>query len=555
MYCDKENVNILTALLVRHGVKHVVVCLGSRNAPLAHNFNECPDLTCHSMTDERSAAFFALGIRQQTNTPVAVCVTSGSALLNTLPGTAEAAYQQQGIIIISADRPAAWIGQNDGQTLPQQNALGCFVEKSVSIPEPHNSEERWMCNRLINEAMIAHSMPHHPSVHINVPISEPLFSFSTPLLPEERVVKRIDWHNETERSSIMQFFCQAERRMIVVGQMPQDKALDNTLALMSEHAVVLSEPISCSSTHPVLTDQMIHAMGQDAASYHPECIIYIGGNTISKRLRAFLRSFDKATVQINISADGELHDISQNASFLLCASADSVISSMLCCMKQSDTADCYRMKWKNLQLDVRKKLEAYPTPYSQMMAVKEFEQRIADNAHAIYYANSMAIRLAALYAKGYRHCNRGLNGIEGSLSVAAGAAAAAAAGGCLKNTYCVIGDLSFFYDENALWQRSISPNLRIMMLNNGRGGIFGMLKGLKDSPAYHGIVNGQHSANAKGICEQFGVDYLCANDADSLMAGIDWLQQSANGKPMLLEVITNPETDEEVYTGFYKTLR
>ncbi|MEE1315682.1 MAG: thiamine pyrophosphate-binding protein, partial [Prevotella sp.] len=149
MYCDKENVNILTALLVKHGVKHVVVCPGSRNAPLAHNFNECPDLTCHSMTDERSAAFFALGIRQQTNTPVAVCVTSGSALLNTLPGTAEAAYQQQGIIIISADRPAAWIGQNDGQTLPQQNALGCFVEKSVSIPEPHNSEERWMCNRLI----------------------------------------------------------------------------------------------------------------------------------------------------------------------------------------------------------------------------------------------------------------------------------------------------------------------------------------------------------------------------------------------------------------------
>ena len=224
-------------------------------------------------------------------------------------------------------------------------------------------------------------------------------------------------------------------------------------------------------------------------------------------------------------------------------------------MTQSDRADCYRMKWKNLQLEVRKKLEAYPTPYSQMMAVKEFEQRIADNAHAVYYANSMAIRLAALYAKGYRHCNRGLNGIEGSLSVAAGAAAAAAAGGCLKNTYCVIGDLSFFYDENALWQRSISPNLRIMMLNNGRGGIFGMLKGLKDSPAYHGIVNGQHSANAKGICEQFGVDYLCANDADSLMAGIDWLQQSASGKPMLLEVITNPETDEEVYTGFYKTLR
>mgnify|MGYP002514545798 CR=1 FL=1 len=109
MYCDKENINILTALLVKHGVRHVVVCPGSRNAPLAHNFNECPELTCHSMTDERSAAFFALGIRQQTLTPVAICVTSGSALLNTLPGVAEATYQQQQqqnyIILLSPTSP------------------------------------------------------------------------------------------------------------------------------------------------------------------------------------------------------------------------------------------------------------------------------------------------------------------------------------------------------------------------------------------------------------------------------------------------------------------
>ena len=101
MYCDKENVNILTALLVAHGIEDIVVCPGSRNAPLVHNFNECPELTCHAVTDERSAAFIALGIRQQKRMPVAVCVTSGSALLNLLPGVAEAAYQQQGIIAVS----------------------------------------------------------------------------------------------------------------------------------------------------------------------------------------------------------------------------------------------------------------------------------------------------------------------------------------------------------------------------------------------------------------------------------------------------------------------
>ena len=105
MYSDKENVHILTALLVQHGVRHIVVCPGSRNSALSHNFNEHPDIICHPATDERSAGFLALGIALQTrNQPVAVCVTSGSALLNVLPAVAEADYQRCGIVIISDDR-------------------------------------------------------------------------------------------------------------------------------------------------------------------------------------------------------------------------------------------------------------------------------------------------------------------------------------------------------------------------------------------------------------------------------------------------------------------
>ncbi len=123
MFSSKENINILTSLLIDYGVEHIVVCPGSRNAPIVHNFNEVAGFTCHPVTDERSAAFVAMGIAQQTGGIVAVCVTSGSALLNTLPGAAEASYQNKGIVIISADRPQAWIGQLDGQTMPQPGAL------------------------------------------------------------------------------------------------------------------------------------------------------------------------------------------------------------------------------------------------------------------------------------------------------------------------------------------------------------------------------------------------------------------------------------------------
>ena len=155
MYSNKENVNILTSLLVAHGVRHAVVCPGSRNSPIVHNLTECPDIQCHSVTDERSAGFYALGMSLCLCEPVVVCVTSGTALLNLAPAVAEAFYQRASLIVISADRPPQWIEQLDGQTLPQPGVFGSFVRKSVSLPEPHDDETRWYCNRLVNEALLS----------------------------------------------------------------------------------------------------------------------------------------------------------------------------------------------------------------------------------------------------------------------------------------------------------------------------------------------------------------------------------------------------------------
>ena len=155
MFVNKENVNILTSLLIEHGVKRAVVCPGSRNAPIVHNLNECGSIECYPVTDERSAGFYALGMSLADDTPVVVCVTSGTALLNLAPAVAEATYQHHGLIVISSDRPAAWIGQLDGQTLHQPDAFGCFVCKSVNLPEPHDEIERWHCKRLANKALMA----------------------------------------------------------------------------------------------------------------------------------------------------------------------------------------------------------------------------------------------------------------------------------------------------------------------------------------------------------------------------------------------------------------
>ena len=254
MYSNKDNVNILTALLVAHGIKHAVVCPGSRNAPIVHNLNECPDIQCYPVTDERSAGFYALGMSQAIKAPVAVCVTSGTALLNLAPAVAEAYYQHIPLVVISADRPPQWINQLDGQTLPQPDALGCFVRKAVTLPEGSKNEQHWYCNRLVNEALMIKNAP----VHINVPISEPLFDFSVPSLPAER---KIDWLpadiSASTLSHVTCMFLQAKRPMLISGQ-PMNPLMDEAVSLVA-----------------------------DDESYVPDFVLYIGGSIVSKRLKHF----------------------------------------------------------------------------------------------------------------------------------------------------------------------------------------------------------------------------------------------------------------------------
>ena len=134
MYSDKKNVLQLVALLRAHGIRRAVLCPGSRNVPLVQAFATCEDFECFSVTDERSAGFFAVGLALHVQAPVVVCCTSGSALLNLHPAVCEAFYRRVPLVVVSADRPAAWIGQMDGQTLPQPGVFGGLVRKAVNLP-------------------------------------------------------------------------------------------------------------------------------------------------------------------------------------------------------------------------------------------------------------------------------------------------------------------------------------------------------------------------------------------------------------------------------------
>ena len=554
MYSDKENINILTSLLVSYGVRHIVVCPGSRNAPLVHNFDVSPDITTHAVTDERSAAFFALGLRLRLRQPVAVCVTSGSALLNTMPGAAEATYQHEGIIIISADRPQAWIGQLDGQTMPQHGALGTFASPSVSLPEPHNDTERWLCRRLICEAMIANTCPPFPSVHINVPVSEPLFGFSTLCLPEIPPVGIADLDDQNGRETLRRILKGKRRLMVISGQTYDD----TTAGLLMDKAsgcVFVAEWLSPYGRVRHIDEILRTTCAEELDNMRPDCIVYIGGHTVSKRLRHYMRSLDSRTMFITVSDDGMLHDVSQHTTLVVKATAGDFMR-MICNGAICPDADMdFVRRWHDMDNMAARRISASCPPYSQMLAIRRLEENIDNSKDIVCYANSLSVRAGMMYASAYRYCNRGLNGIEGTLSMAAGMAAGAKEEGmtsgnmtAAQNVYCVIGDLSFFYDSNALWIQELAGNMRIMLINNQRGAIFGMLPGLDRSPAHKPLIAAGHNATAEGICSQYGMEYYRATDTLSLEEGIRLLTSGVHDRPVVLEVLTDADTDADAYS-------
>ncbi len=556
MYTDKKNVLQLTALLRAHGIRRIVIAPGSRNIPLTQTFTACADFECYSVTDERSAGFFALGLALESGEPAAVCCTSGSALLNLHPAVAEAYYQQVPLLVISADRPAAWIGQMDGQTLPQPGVFGTLARRSVNLPEVRSDEDAWFCNRLINEALLKLTHRVKGPVHINVPISEPFFDFSVRELPEERVIRRYDSLDDAAASRLLaETFDACPRRLVICGQCAPEKDI-----LLSddfpEDMIYLCENLYNGPRKSYAlqrTDAWLYAATpEDKEALAPQLVITYGGHIVSKRLKQWLRRIP-SLVHWHISPDGDTPDLFGRLTAVFEMSPATFFNHLEQCPPPitSDTTD-FVLNWTG-------KLFTLPTPefeYSSMQAIQELLETLCLKSEnvTLHLANSSAVRYAELWAINPHikvFCNRGVNGIEGSLSTAIGYAAASQEINCI-----VIGDLSFFYDMNALWNGHIRPNVRILLLNNSGGEIFHSLPGLNLPPRGHDFVTAVHTTKAEGWAKERGFDYLAAHDESSLHEAMkQLLATDDNPRPRLLEVFTDKDEDIRQLKAYYHSLK
>ena len=336
----------------------------------------------------------------------------------------------------------------------------------------------------------------------------------------------------------------AERPLIIIGQ--QKPSASFTIALERLYAqqyVVLYEPLSVERGEGYI-EEMMQLIGDDK-TFLPDFILYIGGHLVSKRVKQFLRKTRNAECWI-VNSEGILYDTFMNLHGVIQADSNTVLSALPCKGKTE-----WFEQWETLRQKARKHRVEYQPQYSSMLAVKQFETLInqVESECVVHYANSTSVRLGCIYAQHFVCCNRGVNGIEGSLSTAAGYSLATK-----QRVFCVIGDLSFFYDQNALWNQNLGGNFRILLLNNGGGGIFSKFEGLKNSPVRQQMVMAEHTTTAKGVCHDNHIRYLSANNESSLEQALHALVFDNSTQPMLLEVFTDVENEMKIYQDYFRTI-
>lgn len=559
----------LVALLQAHGVRDVVLCPGSRNAPLVHALShQLAGATCHSIIDERSAGFYALGLALATHRAVVVCCTSGTAVANLHPAVAEAYYQGVPLIVLSADRPERWIGQWAGQTLPQPELFGSLVRKAVHLPEPHTEEERWYCNRLINEALLAALAPLPGPVQINVPINDPGVSLLPPTLAEHtpgssdrrpigmqpgRCIQqlypcRID---AQAVEPLLQRLVTFERKMILVGQESWSAATSTGETFpqsLREQFLCIGESLSNSPVSICSLDALLASLSEaDRRALQPDLLITLGGHIVSNKMKQYLRTYPPRETW-HLSPDPTVVD-------LFCSLTEQIIAPIwpfldtLAHGLAGLASSPYAGHW-------RERIDRLPSPtprYSSLAVVGSLLSHLPEEPCVLHLANSSSVRYAELFRKPRRLltlCNRGTSGIEGSLSTALGFARQRAE----ERHFIVIGDLSFFYDLNALGLPEVGSNVRVLLLNNQRGSIFQSLPTLEMDRLSQRYITAEHQLQAQGWAESCGWEYLSVHEASELEETITYFVGPAE-RPRLLEAFVSSEDEIAELQTYFKQLQ
>ena len=529
------------------GIQHIIISPGSRNAPLTIGFTNDSFFTCYSIVDERCAAFFAMGIAQQLNQPTALLCTSGSALLNYYPAVAEAFYSQIPLIVVSADRPTSKIDIGDGQTIRQRNVFENHSLFNANLLDEASAEN----DELIQKAIFKAKIKKGP-VHINVPFEEPLYnvvseySYNPVLLNDETEVKI----EEEFDTTVIQ---NAEKIVVLIGsQNPNIISKENIDYLASLPNVVILTEINSNIHHKNIVaniDTLISTFSEDDfKDFQPELLLTFGGMIVSKRVKALFRNyppknhwhidelraydtFSSLTKHITISPNNFINQIKGQISIV-----------------KSDFSE----KIQTIMTNRKKGHQTYmdTIPFSDLKSFHIIWNNLPQNIQ-LQISNSAVIRYAQLFETDNSidvYCNRGTSGIDGSTSTAIGAAVISS-----KPTVLISGDISFFYDSNALWNNYIPKNFKIIIINNSGGGIFRILPGHVENKTFNTFFETEHNLTAEHLAKMYQFNYLTANNEEELNLALKLLF-SQNDQPQILEVFTPSKINRDLLRNYFTSI-
>lgn len=538
----------LASICSQKGVKNAILSPGSRSAPITLAFARHPDIKTRTISDERSAAFIALGMAQQLEQPVVLVCTSGSAAYNYAPAIAEAYFQQIPLIVITADRPPEWIDQWDGQTIRQTEIYGKHVKGFFQFPDEFGHADKvWHANRIVNEAInLANQFPAGP-VHINIPLREPFypekaesFDYSKPV----RIIEALDTEqklSEENKERLAEALSGFKRILIVPGQQRPDSGIQHLLDDLAKNgkAVVVTDTISNLQSDPTVNHHD-HFVGNEHfyEELRPDLILTFGKSIISKNLKLFLRKSKAA--HWHVQSAGYVPDTFQS----LTRTIHCEVRDFLKFLNETLTANSrFASSWNTLENKMR---QSFPSimesaEFGEYQAISTCLKAIPAKSK-IHLANSMAVRYVNFLGKRTQEiiCNRGTSGIDGSSSTAVGCALTTE-----EFVTLVTGDMAFFYDRNAFWHNYPISYLRIILLNNHAGGIFRLIEGPAKQPELEEYFETSQKLDGRSLANEFGFGYHLALDAESLNIGLlDFYSKST--VPKILEIQSESPKNAEI---------
>ena len=528
-----------------YGVRHAVMSPGSRNAPLIISFARNNNINKWIIPDERSAGFIALGIAQKLKQPVVLCCTSGTALLNYAPAIAEAFYKELPLIVLSADRPPELIGQRDGQTIRQFEALRNHVKISLQLPLIDFESDKKKYTEGLNKGLTQSRINPIGPVHLNIPFREPFY-------PTENQVLAFDSFKVENLSSESTDLIKNPRPdefrnkkvLILVGQYDKEDRLSLELKKLDDSIPIVKSPLNNLEINGI---EHIDLFLDDQEELKPDILITSGLSVLSKKLKTFFR---KNTPKLH------LHFDPSGVTIDTYASAPKIIrSSLASYLKELDlksvNADFLNL-WKSYSNTVKDSLRSFfsDADFSESKAFHHILKSLPSTVE-LHLGNSMPVRFADFFGvkSGIETwCNRGTSGIDGCTSTAIGTSLVSN-----KQSVLLTGDLSFLYDRNAFFHNYRQSNFRVIVFNNSGGGIFRLIDGSKKLPELEEYFETRHDRTAEYICLENKIEYIQAKDLEEINQCLKTFYR-ASSKAKLLEVFTDPAANENVFKKFKSTI-